>query len=138
MKELALFLCSILAAKNRKLRSELEDKNLLNLYLFRRYQQLKAKLDYISSGEWLKELIDEVRSVKESVKETLERDDLILHILAECVTLLALTIEEVRRYVANKLPPEDYNIIYKMTTVELKTTLIAIELLRNLLSTSKV
>ena len=77
-----------------------------------------------------------MRSVKESVKETLERDDLILRILAVYVKLLVLTIEEVRRYLANKLPPEDYNITYRMTTVGLEGTLTSIELIRNLLSTS--
>jgi hypothetical protein len=98
VKELALPLCSILAAKNRELKDELEDKAFINLYLLRRYQSVLRRhqelLDYISSGEWLKELTEEVREVEKVVKGMRDRDDLMLQILARCVQILVLTIKE--------------------------------------------
>jgi hypothetical protein len=142
VKELALPLCSILAAKNRELRGELEDKTFLNIYLLRRYQYILRRhqelLDYIRSGEWLKELTEEVREVEKVVKDMRDRDDLMLQILARCVQILVLTIKEAQQYLASKLSAEDYETLCRKTTVALQGTLIAIELIRSLLSTRRV
>jgi hypothetical protein len=127
VKELALPLCSILAAKNRELKDELESKTLINLYLLRRHQEL---LDYIRSGEWLKGLTEEARKLEKVVKDMMDRNDLMLQIFARCVQILVLTIKEAQRYLASKLSAEDYDTLYKMTTVPLQATLIAIETIR--------
>ena len=141
VKELALLLCSILAAENRELKAELEDKTFLNLCLIRRYQHLQRRyqemLDYIRSGEWLKELTEELREVKRGVKDMLDRNDLMLQIFAWCVQTLVLTIREVQQYLTSKLSAEDYDTIYKMISVRLKLALISIELTRSLLLTDK-
>ena len=141
VKELALPLCSILAAKNRKLRDELEDKTFLNFYLLRRYQSVLRRhqelLDYIRSGEWLKELAEEVREVEKVVKDMMDRDDLILQIFARCVQILVITIREAQQYLTSKLSAEDSDTLYKITTVGLEGTLLAIEMIRSMLSTSR-
>jgi hypothetical protein len=88
VKELALPLCSILAAKNRELRGELEDKTFLNFYLLRRYQSVLRRhqelLDYIRSGEWLKELTEEVRELKKVVKWWIETTSCFKSSLGAC------------------------------------------------------
>ena len=140
--ELALPLCSILAAKNRELRDELGDKTFLNFYLLRRYQYVLRRhqelLDHIRSGEWPKELTEEVRELKKVVKDMVDRNDLILQIFARCVQILVLTIKEAQQYLASKLSAKDYDTLCEMTTVALQGTLIAIELIRSLLPTSEV
>jgi hypothetical protein len=142
VKELALPLCSILAAKNRELRGELQDKTFLNFYLLRRYQHVLRRhqelLDYIRSGEWLKELAEEVGELKKVVKDMVDRNDLMLQIFARCVQILVLTIKEAQQYLTSKLSAEDYDTLCRKTTVASQGTLLAIELIGSLLSTSKV
>jgi hypothetical protein len=142
VKELALPLCSILAAKNRELRGELEDKTFINLYLLRRYQYVLRRhqelLDYLRSGEWLKELAEEVGELKKVVKDIVDRNDLMLQIFARCVQILVITIKEAQQYLTSKLSAEDYDTLCEMTTVASQGTLLAMELIRSLLSTSKV
>jgi len=61
-----------------------------------------------------------------------------LQIFAKCVLILVLTIKEAQQYLTSKLSAEDYETLYKMTTVALQGTILAIELVRSLLSISKV
>jgi hypothetical protein len=61
-----------------------------------------------------------------------DRNYLMLQIFARCVQILVLTIKEVQQYLASKLSAEDYDTLYKITTVGLKRTLISIELIRSL------
>ena len=51
-------------------------------------------LAYIRSGEWLKELTEEVREVEKVVKKRVDKDDLMLQIFAKCVQILVLTIKK--------------------------------------------
>jgi hypothetical protein len=86
----------------------------------------------------LKELTEEVRELKKVVKDMRDRDDLMLQIFARCVQILVLTIKEAQQYLASKLSAKDYDTLYKKTTVALQGTLIAIELVKSLLSIGKV